>query len=290
MSKSTNRKETTVKTAQRTDVHRPSTMDPADYENIGDYDTHDEEGYFYMTPEATELHNSGAIDYFGDGRGRCDHCGHPGTRRFVMYLHHPTQKIVCVGWDCAVKLGAENLSQLQMKKRGEANRRRALVIAWRAENADNEAVWNFLNEQLDNGNHGWNGFYFDLLHKLNRYGSLSEKQVAAALRSRDRDAEHAAKREAEKADASPVITGKVTITGTILSTKWQDSAYGSTLKMLVRDDRGFKVWGTCPASLDCSGVTAEKGDRVTFTATVEASRDDETFGFFKRPTGAERVA
>ena len=65
----------------------------------------------------------------------------------------------------------------------------------------------------------------------------------------------------------------------MLTTKWQDSHFGITLKMLVRDDRGFKVWGTVPSSLP----NTESGDRVTFIAAVEASDDDETFGFFKRP-------
>lgn len=273
-------KEITMNTA-RTDIHRPSVMDPADYENIGDYDTHDDEGYFYMTPEATALYNAGEIDYFNQqGAPRCDHCGHR-ARRFVMFLHHPSQKIVSVGWQCSVKLSLDNRTQLQMKKQGEAHRRQALVTAWRAESDDNEAAWKFLSETVESGNYG-GGFYFDLLHKLNRYGSLSEKQVAAVLRSRDRDAEFAAKREAEKATASPVITGRVDITGEIVSLKWKDSDFGGSMKMLVRDDRGFKVWGTQPASLG----NAEKGDRVTFTASVETSRDDETFGFFKRPTGA----
>lgn len=60
--------------------------------------------------------------------------------------------------------------------------------------------------------------------------------------------------------------------------------------MLVLDDRGFKVWGTVPAALERDehggmtvGTIAEKGDRVTFTARLEPSSDDETFGFFKRP-------
>jgi hypothetical protein len=40
------------------------------------------------------------------------------------------------------------------------------------------------------------------------------------------------------------------------------------------------VWGSVPASL--SRVT--RGSRVTFTAEVEASKDDPEFGFFRRPT------
>lgn len=49
--------------------------------------------------------------------------------------------------------------------------------------------------------------------------------------------------------------------------------------MLVADARGFKVWGTVPASID----NVEKVDTVSLIANVEASADDVEFGFFKRP-------
>jgi hypothetical protein len=55
--------------------------------------------------------------------------------------------------------------------------------------------------------------------------------------------------------------------------------------MLVRDDRGFKVWGTVPSSLP----NTDRGDKVTFTASVERSNNDETFGFFKRPSKATLI-
>lgn len=80
--------------------------------------------------------------------------------------------------------------------------------------------------------------------------------------------------------------GRITITGIILAFKWQYSQYGDTLKMLVQDDRGFRVWGSVPASLD----DAERESRVTFTATVQASDRDTKFGFFKRPAKAEIIS
>ena len=115
-------------------------------------------------------------------------------------------------------------------------------------------------------------------------GQESERQIEALREAVARDAERAAEQATEI--TAPVITGRIQITGTVLTTKWQDSHFGSTLKMLVRDDRGFKVWGTVPSSLP----NTESGDRVTFTAAVEASDDDETFGFFKRPTKAQLIS
>ena len=71
------------------------------------------------------------------------------------------------------------------------------------------------------------------------------------------------------------------ITGEVLGTKTDYNAFGAVQKMLVKDDRGFKVWGTIPGS-----ITAVKGCRVTFTAAIEPSKDDDRFGFYKRPTKA----
>lgn len=104
-----------------------------------------------------------------------------------------------------------------------------------------------------------------------------------------------------KAEATPVVEGNGVITGTVLSTKNVESYYGTTTKMLVLDDRNFKVWGTLPSALEGSYtwneargdydevVAASKGDRVSFVANVEASDDDKSFGFFKRPRKAAFV-
>ncbi len=125
---------------------------------------------------------------------------------------------------------------------------------------------------------------------LVEWGSLTPKQVDAVVAAAQSEL---AKRAAYEA-AESVPTGRVAITGEILSTKIVESQYGSTLKMLVRDDRGFKVWGSMPSAIqggyndetDLVDDGADKGDRVTFTAAVEPSDDDDKFGFFKRPTKA----
>ncbi len=122
------------------------------------------------------------------------------------------------------------------------------------------------------------GFRADLATKLWRFGSLSEAQVAAVRKGIERETA----REAEKAAAGPLAEGEYEITGEIVSTKWQESKFGTTKKMLVKLDDGNKVFGTFPSKLG----DADKGSRVTFTATVERSEDDEHFGFFKSPKQA----
>lgn len=127
-------------------------------------------------------------------------------------------------------------------------------------------------------------FIMHLALKLQKWGSLSEKQIAAIQRGIDRAKQRAAEAEA-LTQVDPLAEGRYGIEGEILTLKWQESQYGSTLKMLVKMDDGNKVWGTCPSKLQ-----VEVGDRVRFFAQVERSRDDDHFGFYKRPTAAEKVA
>ena len=92
------------------------------------------------------------------------------------------------------------------------------------------------------------------------------------------------KEEAIYASAEPVPTGRVEVIGTVLGTKVTETRFGPVSKMLVQDERGFKVWGSIPSSLP-----NPKGEEVRFTATLEASEDDPKFGFFKRPTKAQFI-
>ena len=91
-----------------------------------------------------------------------------------------------------------------------------------------------------------------------------------------------ASREALKPAKAPVPAGRVEVTGTVISTREEEGHYGWQRKALVEDDRGFRLWGNLPTGI----YRAEKGDRVTFVAGLTASRDDEFFGFWKRPTKA----
>ncbi len=65
--------------------------------------------------------------------------------------------------------------------------------------------------------------------------------------------------------------------------------YGPTIKMLVKEDRGFKLWGSVPKSILQSVQSSQMlvGKHVAFSATVEPSKSDSKFGVFSRPTKAE---
>jgi hypothetical protein len=132
----------------------------------------------------------------------------------------------------------------------------------------------------------------DIVGKLVKYGNVSDAQkafisklIANIARRPIIEAERAAEREA----AGPVPTGRVEMTGTVLSMKEVEvPAYGysrfggesTAWKLLIRLDNGSKVWGSRFANL-------EKGDNVKFTATVTASDKDAKFGFYKRPVVAK---
>src|SRR5215472_1256931 len=135
-------------------------------------------------------------------------------------------------------------------------------------------------------NHGRvDNFYSSLAQAYRKYGSLTERQEATLKRSltqyHDRNERVVAGRKA-RVVSSPIPTGRVTIIGEVVSTKYVETQFGGQLKMLVVAEQGWKVWGTVPSQLKCHGANL-KGLKVAFTAEVQPKEAD--FGFFSRPTG-----
>lgn len=163
-----------------------------------------------------------------------------------------------------------------------ANARVGKAQRWLAEDATRQAVVDFLNGPNLRGD-----FLCKMADSLREWGSLTEKQEAAVRKCMTGNAERDAKRAQENAAAAPLpaFDGRATIEGTVLTIKVVEGRYGTAIKMLVKHADGWKVWGTCPASLEC-----EKGDTVRFEAKVEPSRDDPKFGFYSRPSKSEIVA
>lgn len=161
---------------------------------------------------------------------------------------------------------AEEREAEQAKQEAEMER---LAAEYKAQNAD---LFPALDELAEKGNE----FAISLVERVNEGRELSERQLEAARTMLQ-------KRADEAANASEVIEGRIVIEGEIVSTRLETNMYGTTRKALVKDERGFKVWGNLPSSI----FEAQRGERVRFTATVEASYDDPSFGFFKRPAKAE---
>ncbi|MEK0324668.1 MAG: hypothetical protein QQN63_03095 [Nitrosopumilus sp.] len=289
---------------KRTDIHAPSFIDPSQYVYIapvywgGDEAMQDyvsSEWGHYMNEEQESHRDAAENALFGDNQGldpihkrgttQCAHCG----AHFLwgaIYYSVATQTYIVVGWICDNNtMKADSRKALEMKRlRGkvEAYKARlkstAKALEWLADNADLIPTFSPDSEPT-------NTVHQSMKQSLYKYGSLTPGQAKYAPAIIEQVAKRAeAKANEPKAEPVPKAEGRMVMTGTILGFKVVDGyGYGeSVIKMIVRDDRNFKVYGTLPSSI----YDAEKGQRVTFTAAVEVSNDDNTFGFFKRPTKA----
>lgn len=97
------------------------------------------------------------------------------------------------------------------------------------------------------------------------------------------------KKRKDEAIPVPVTDDRIEITGTVISAKWKQTDFGSSLKLTINTTEGYRVWGSAPAALLRDGDT-QPGDVVTFFATVVVSDDDKTFGFYARPSKAAYVS
>lgn len=278
---------------KRTDIHRPSAIVPSEYVYVcfqypieGMEDVH----AILEMRKQLEAHmaKTGGCWAQTDHAGSCFICG-AWAKYLVVWHHRPSNTYIKSGEDCAQKMDMSvdgdfslfrklvkaALEQKAGKKKAQAIlEKEGLQRCWEIANSEENEMWH--NEEFK---------ISDIVGKLIRYGSLSDKQLGflrtLLARIDERPAKEAA-RKAEAEAAAPCPSGRIEIVGNILSIKSQESDFGVTLKMLVKAESGFKVWGTIP-----SGLNAYVKDKVRFTATVEPSRDDTKFGFFKRPAKAE---
>lgn len=281
----------------RNDVHAPASadFDPALYTCHGVFDTHPEES----TPAERQnrARITGELRAQGfrfaahtEGRHVCGHCGH-ALRYVALMSREDVNELIFVGEDC-LDNRFEDLTKGEFQALREAaklNRERTAKQAKIDAAIEADPILGELLAAMDAGE--LSGFLADIAWKFRQYGDLSPRQIAAAERAyrqqverKAAQAQRQAEEEAAKAagNVEQVPSGRLVVTGEILSSQWRDNGFGGALKMLVRDDRGFKVWGTQPSTV--SGL--DKGARVTFTATLEPSGDDAYFGFATRPSKA----
>jgi hypothetical protein len=298
-------------------IHNPVNFIPTDYSVDGYLDnkapTADEffflsgiggEAAARMTAAAREQFNADFGHFFGfrDAEKKhaviphnCAHCG-KAIRYVVAAKHAPSGEYVAIGETCAQRIEM-TLDQFRIKKLHDVAAKRNKTIAlggkynrYLSDNIDYaSAIEKYETMNLRNE------FVFDVNRRLRQYGSISDAQRDAVIKAVDRSVEAAERRaereqsEAEARDAMiaagvSMTEGRREITGEVLAVKSQDSYYGVTVKMLVKDSDGLKYWGTVPAAINPS-----RGDTVKFTGTVKVSDDDPLFGFFSRPSKAEIV-
>jgi len=274
----------------RTDIHRPSAINPAEYEFVAvKYIGSSERGaeitlgsaqvigeHIRATGGKYSTHNHG---------GTCMVCG-AGAMYLAVWHHAPTNTYICTGEDCALKMelhGADFQSARAEVKRTKAFRtgkaraehelaERNLTQAWAIYSATARDDFEYEERTIA-----------DLVSKLVQYGSLSDKQWAFVDRlfaQIDGRAAKAAARAAEAAQSQHVGTvgERITIEGTITFSTSYDTAYGTTYVTGIKDAAG-NIYIQKGVSL------GQRGDNVWIKATVKehAVRDGVKQTIISRP-------
>lgn len=277
-------------------IHNPTHFEPSDY-TVEDY-LDNKRPQYYGGP--AELYEQVVKQWEGDmeralGKDwrmkshHCIHCGNGRVRWITAVRHLPTNEVVVFGSDCTERLGFANKVAFKLallQSRDAAHKVRFKIWQQRAAFLTAHPELAALVNHIDEAVHSKNTFAKDVLAKLDQWGSLSDKQVAAVVSSMQRDRDFAARAPVEeiKGDAP---SGRCAVSGVVVSMKNQESDFGVVQKMLVKLDNGAKVWCTVPSKL-----TIERTNRITVTATWSVSNDDKSFAFGSRPvvTSVEEVA
>jgi hypothetical protein len=188
---------------------------------------------------------------------------------------------------------AKREAERQARREAERDRKRRAFDRWRAGNEP--VVTELLAVDWLEGRYP-NGFLADLACLLRRHEVLTGPQAEAARRILAK--RHAAAEEAQSraATAVDVPEGRHTVTGTVVGKYWRDnpfSPYATQTLCIVVDTGTYRVRGTCPDALMVhraadgtfgGGDGIAKGDRVTFSATLQPDGKEKGSGYFKRPT------
>lgn len=296
-------------------IHTPSKFNPQDYE-VADYLDNQRPRLEWLGAKEMELEMNAwerhIARYFPTcaavrkNQGpqlpehnihRCRHCGNTNVRYIVAVLHKPTGQYIVFGNECVERLNFPNRDAFkaeQVRARAEAGNARLRIWHARQEFLSTRPELAKAIETIADPVHKDNTFAHDVIGKLNQYGSLSERQVAAVLNSLHQDKERGGREERRAQEKAQLIAsgvtapvGRVAVEGEVLSTRVDEGPYGAVCKWLVKLTNGTKVWSSVPASLAGENL---RGSRVRFTATFEHSKDDPTFAFGSRPSKAELLA
>lgn len=269
----------------RTDEHSPSNFDPAEYTYVGSFDAWRD---YHLTPAAAEEERRliAFLDHHGfeggnwERKGQCDHCG--ARFRYVQVWEHlPTNVYVAIGETCGdERFGLDSRASFDRK----ALQGRAAAAREAAKKAASIAATYEANPGLAEAFEVPNDFISDVRSKLERYGSISERQIAAVIRVAASTRARLVERAAEDERKVPAPVGRVTFFGEVVSRKFFEGDWGCGYKLTV------KV--TAPEGIylvnfnEPSKIRTERGDTVRVTATLTQSDRDPSFAFGKRPSGA----
>jgi hypothetical protein len=277
---------------------RRAAFDPAEYAVEGILDTHNDSernGWQWLdeknlSPDQSRTPTEDATEEFDNEvaqvEWRCVHCGRTSGMLTVAFVRHiPTGTLVMFGSHCMADAFAGSKLELREAVTGKAAAIRKARAEWEAANPEQSAALDIYEEEVAAGG-AYDQFLADLSKGRRLYGALTEGQTPwplTAMLHRANRIEWEAEKVAKMANVPALPEGRYEITGTVRSTKWQENDFGGNLKMLVEFDDGNRVWGTVPKALGFEGL---QDRRVTLTAKVERSQNDDHFGFYSRPSKA----
>ncbi len=304
---------------KRTDPHRPGAIVPGEYVHVLSYNgattedgwpvpsfginceldrrTHERDAEGKVTKTINGKHDpDGRCCIIGllhvakvkwaptGSTGQCTACG----SHFVygeVWRHEPTGEHIHLGNVCGAKYGLMvDRSAFEMAA-GRAKAAAAKEIQ-RERNAEERAEFLAKHPGLEEALAEDHGILRDIASRFKAYRSLSDKQVALALKIAD---EVRNPPPAEKHVPAPIESGRQAVRGRVVSLKSYEGQFGTSLKMTVKIETPagtWLAWGTCPSSI-CPAVRGgcDRGDVVEFTAKLKPGRD-EHFALFSRPTKA----
>lgn len=263
---------------QRTDIHRPSAIQPEDYDFIAVF-PHDVDGFggaeeLRYARETFNRHmecHPGAKFSGHEHGGFCMVCGNANALTYAVFYHEKTNSYVRMGQDCANKMDmnvddafrrARTVAEAMRKSRQGKLRAQGLLAEYGLTPA-----WDIYAATDRTGFRYEESTITDIVAKLVRWGSISDAQKAFVSKLlgqiTDRaklDAERAAKAAASQHIGTVGNREKFTLTIRILKS-W-DGMYGTSYLHVCDDARGGTV---VYKGSNCLG---QKGDTLTVVATI----------------------
>ncbi len=288
----------------RTDIHRPSAIDPADYQYVGvEYMKLEDIGACLMLQEerkaiVAHMKMTGGTYSSHQHGGNCHICG-AHCIYTVLFYHPPTNSYIRTGMDCAEKMHQGDPAHFRAIRDAVTAAREAKAGKLKAqgilEAEGLSEAWAIYTHCKEKGTTGVDRDSFvvaDIVDKIVRYGNPSPAQInfVRGLLDRIRNRPQIeAQRAAEKAQAQDCPNGRLTLACVVIKTEVRDSDYGTQYKMTLKAEGGFILWGSIPNNLQLFDVpdggqsALHRGDKIMLTATITRSDKDSKFGFFKRP-------
>lgn len=291
--------------ATRTDIHRPGSdqFNPGDYRCRGVFDLEEAHSVVVRTSLVAALVGAGYS--FADaphGGGQCSHCGHWPLRYVALMSHEPTKTLMHVGETCLDnRFSLEKGEFAKLRKAAKLNRARSTKQIQRDALVTEHPE---LAELLDDNStivYGWGDFLPSLAEQFRSKGTLTERQINAAVKCITKGRERIARRQAEDArraaaaqTLAPLPAGRVEVIGRIKKVETRDGDFGLRTIMIVLAEGELDGWtldGTLPSSLDPGFGSFDEfeGKRVRFSAAFKASAKMPGYAWINRPTKAEYV-